>query len=152
MKLKKRKKSSRMHGHGMGTHGWGARKKHISSGNRGGWGMSGTGKMAGHKSSYITKLYGTEYFGRQGITSRGSARKKNPVMNVANIESDFESLKKRFGLKDGMLNLEDYKILGEGEIKMKLSIKAKAASKSAIEKIEKAGGKVILAKNEEEKE
>jgi hypothetical protein len=57
-----------MHGHGMGTHGWGARKKHISSGNQGGWGMSGTGKMAGHKKTLVTHLYGTGYFGKQGIT------------------------------------------------------------------------------------
>ncbi len=60
MKLKKKRKAKTMRGKGMGTHGWGARKKHISSGNRGGWGMSGTGKMAAHKYSYVAKLYGKE--------------------------------------------------------------------------------------------
>lgn len=150
MKLKKRKKSSRMHGHGMGTHGWGARKKHISSGNQGGFGMSGTGKMAGHKKTLVTSLYGTGYFGQQGVTSKSTERKKNPVMNVYDLELNLESLKKKFGLKDGTINLEDYKILGEGEIKTKVSIKAKVASKSAIEKIEKAGGKIILSQAKEE--
>jgi large subunit ribosomal protein L15 len=152
MKLKKRKKVTRMHGHGMGTHGWGARKKHISSGNQGGFGMSGTGKMAGHKKTLVTKLYGTEYFGKQGITSRGTERKKNPVMNVSDIVLNLETLKKKFGQKDGTLDLGDYKILGDGEITIKVSIKTKAASKSAIEKIEKAGGKVVLAKTEDKSE
>ena len=35
-------------------------------------------------------------------------------------------------------------MLGDGEIKDKFIIKAKQASSSAIEKIEKAGGKIIL--------
>ena len=52
----KRKKVSRMHGRGMGTHGWGARKKHKKSGHRGGTGMSGTGKRADNKKTLITKL------------------------------------------------------------------------------------------------
>lgn len=151
MKLKKRKKVTRMHGHGMGTHGWGARKKHISSGNQGGFGMSGTGKMAGHKKTLVTSLYGTGYFGKQGFTSKGTERKKNPVLNISNIVLNLESLKKEHGQKDGTLNLEKYKILGDGEITIKVSVKAKAASKSAIEKIEKAGGKIIISEAKEEK-
>lgn len=152
MKLKKRRKVSRMHGHGMGSHGWGARKKHISSGNQGGFGMSGTGKMAGHKKTLVTKLYGTEYFGKQGITSRKTERRKNDVINVDFIESNLNSLKKKYGEKDGTLNLEDYKILGDGEIKSKVVIKAKSASNSAKEKIEAAGGKIILKETEAKEE
>jgi large subunit ribosomal protein L15 len=151
MKLKKRKKAGRMHGHAMGTHGWGARKKHISSGNRGGFGMSGTGKMAGHKKTYITKLYGTEYFGKQGITSRGTAKNKENVINIWDLVKNLESLKKKFMNKSGVIDMGDYKILGDGEIKEKITIKAKAASQSAIEKIEKAGGKIIIPEREEEK-
>ena len=74
MKLKKRKKSSRMHGRGTGSHGWGFRKKHKKSGHRGGKGMAGTGKRADQKKSLVIKLYGNEYFGKQGITSRGTER------------------------------------------------------------------------------
>lgn len=36
------------------------------------------------------------------------------------------------------------KVLGDGEITKPLTIKAKKATKSAIEKIEKAGGKIII--------
>jgi large subunit ribosomal protein L15 len=153
MKLKKRKKASRMHGRGMGTHGWGSRKKHTgTSGHRGGWGMSGTGKMAGHKKTLVLKLYSSGYFGQQGITSRSTKRKKNNVMNVQDIEKNLETLKKQYGNKEGIIVLDDYKILGEGEIKSKVTIKPKAASKSAIEKIESAGGKVVLEEAEEKEE
>jgi large subunit ribosomal protein L15 len=152
MKLKKRRKSSRMHGRGMGSHGWGSRKKHVgTSGHSGGKGMSGTGKMAGQKKTLVLKLYGTKYFGKQGITSKGTERKKNLVMNVGYLETYIESLKKKFE-KNGIIDLSDYKILGDGEIKTKINIKAKSASKSAVEKIEKAGGKVMLPIREEKTE
>ncbi len=39
------------------------------------------------------------------------------------------------------------KILGNGEVTSKLEIEAHYASKSAIEKVEKAGGKIILKKS-----
>ncbi|MDP1728967.1 MAG: uL15 family ribosomal protein [archaeon] len=143
MRLKKKRKSKRMHGYGMGTHGWGARKKHISSGNRGGKGMAGTGKMAGQKKTLIVKLYGANnYFGKQGITSRGSERRHNNIINLSMIERDFDKLKAKYGNKEGVLDLKTFKILGDGDIKIKVHIKALRASKSAIEKIEKAGGKI----------
>ena len=44
------------------------------------------------------------------------------------------------------INLKGYKILGEGEVKEKLTINASAASSSAIDKIKKAGGNIILEK------
>ena len=47
------------------------------------------------------------------------------------------------------LNLNELgyeKILGEGEISIPVEIKVKSCSKSALEKIEKSGGKVILEK------
>jgi len=155
MKLKKRHKSSRMHGHHMGTHGWGARKKHISTGHKGGRGMGGSGKQGGSKKTLIHKLYGHDYFGKQGITSQGTRRKKNSVMNLEFMVKNLETLKLKYGKKEGkeeILNLENFKILGTGEIEIKVIIKAKAASKSAIEKIEKAGGKIILTDSEDTEE
>ena len=147
MKTKKRKKSSRMHGRAMGTHGWGARKKHKKSGHRGGKGMSGSGKRADHKKTLITKLYGSKYFGKQGITSKGTKRDKRDRINLQEIELNLETYIKK-GIakktKEGFeINLKNYKILGKGEIKNKLIIKANEVSKSAKEKIEAKGGKVI---------
>lgn len=141
MKVKKRKKSVRMRG--KGTHGWGARKKHMGSGHRGGFGMAGTGKRADQKSSYVIKKYG-KYFGKQGFTSKSTKKKINKVMNLDYIEKNLESLKKKFAKKDETLDLSDYKILGRGDIKSKVTIKVKAISESAKQAIEKIGGKVIL--------
>jgi len=158
MKIKKRKKSTRMHGRGMGTHGGGARKKRKGSGHRGGIGMAGTGKRADQKKTLVLKLYGNNYFGKQGITSKGTKRDVRKRINLRDIILNLESYKKRGVAKETQkgieINLKDYKILGEGEIKKKIMIKAKEASVSAIEKVKKAGGEIQLQikKNSEEKE
>ena len=137
-----------MHGRNMGTHGGGARKKRKGSGHRGGIGMSGSGKRADHKKTLITKLYGNKYFGKQGITSKKTERDKRKRINIQEIEAHKEKYGKKFGDK-WEIDLKDYKILGTGEVKSKLIIKAKEASKSAIEKIRKAGGEIVLKKVKE---
>ena len=149
MKTKKRTKSSRMHGRAMGTHGWGARKKHKKTGHRGGKGMSGSGKRADHKKTLVNKLYGNKYFGKQGITSRGTKRDKQKRINLKQIELEIEKYAKKTS-KGFEINLKNYKILGEGEIKNKLFITAKQASKSAIEKVKKLGGEIILVRKKNE--
>ena len=111
MKVKKRTKSSRMHGRKMGTHSGGCRKNRKGSGHRGGIGMAGSGKRGDAKKTLVLKKYGGNYFGKKGITSIGT-------------------------------NLSGYKILGQGEVKNKLIIKAFEASKSAIEKVKAKGGEI----------
>jgi len=143
IKIHKRKKSSRMHGRKMGTHGWGARKKHKKTGHRGGKGMSGSGKRADHKKTLVTKLYGHGYFGKQGITSKGTQKDKSNRINLQLIEKNLKKYGKKVGDKFE-INLKSYKILGIGEVKNKLIINARGASKSAIEKVKKAGGEIIL--------
>jgi len=137
IKIHKRKKSSRYHGRGRGTCGTGARKNNRKSGNKGGKGMSGTGKRSDQKKTLVTKKYGNKYFGKQGITSKATKRDKRLRINLRDIQEKY---------KPGEVNLSKYKILGEGEIKDKFIIKALQASKSAIEKIKKAGGEIILPK------
>ncbi|MEK6757655.1 MAG: uL15 family ribosomal protein [Nanoarchaeota archaeon] len=143
MKTHKRPKSSRMHGRKRGTHGGGARKKRKGSGHRGGKGMSGSGKRADQKKTLITKLYGHSYFGKQGVTSRGTLRDKRDRINIETIDKNLDKYGKKSGNKFEV-NLENYKILGNGHVQNKLIIKAKEASKSAIEKVKKAGGEIIL--------
>jgi len=143
MKLKKRTKSSRMHGRKMGTHGGGARKKKKKSGSKGGVGMAGSGKRADQKKTLIIKKYGNKYFGKQGVTSRGTERNKENKINVRQIDANIESYGKKKGDK-WEVDAIDYKILGTGEVNNKIIIKAKSASKSAIEKIKKSGGEIIL--------
>ena len=140
-KTHKRKKSGRMLGRGSGSCGWGARKKHKKAGHKGGVGMSGTGKRADQKKTLVIKLYGNDYFGKQGITSRGTKRDKRKRISLITIEQNLETFGKKVGDK-WEINLEDYKILGNTDVKHKLSIKAKEASTSAMEKVKKAGGEI----------
>ena len=143
MKTHKKKKSVKMHGMNMGTHGGGARKKRKGSGHRGGKGMSGSGKRGDQKKTLVIKLYGNNYFGKQGITSRGTKRDIRQRINLQQIETHLEKYGKKG--KDGWeINLKDYKILGTGEVKNKLIIHAKEASNSAIEKVKKKGGEILL--------
>lgn len=136
MKIKKKKKS--VNQRGRTTYGHGARKKWKKSGHKGGIGMAGTGKRADHKKTLINKLYGNKYFGKQGITSKGTKRDKRKRINIVDIEKNIG----KFSEKDEWLDLSKYKVLGEGEVTRKLKIKALEASKSAKEKIEKAGGEI----------
>jgi len=142
-KTHRSKKVSRMHGRKMGSHGWGSRKKHKKSGHRGGTGMAGTGKRADQKITLITKLYGNEYFGKQGVTSRGTKRDTRQRINLQQIEKNLEKYGKKTA-KGWEISLPKYKILGEGEIKEKLIITALGASESALKKVQKAGGEIIL--------
>ena len=150
MKTHKRKKSSRMHGRGMGSHGWGFRKSHRKKGHRGGKGMSGSGKRGDQKKTLVIKMYGKEYFGKAGITSRKTERDKRKRLNIGDINKNIESYGKKKGDK-WEVSLEDYKILGDGEVTNKMSIKAKEASKSAIAKVKKAGGEIVISEAKEEK-
>ena len=159
MKTKKRKKSSRMRGRGMGTHGGGARKKRKKSGHRGGAGMSGSGKRADHKKTLITKRYGHSYFGKKGITSKKTQKDKRKRINLKDIESHLERyVKKGIAKKTDKgfeIALKNYKILDSSKKyvpKNKLIIKAKEASKSVIEKVKKAGGEIVLEKIRKENE
>ncbi len=142
IKTHKRRKESRQHGRKMGTHGGGARKKRKGTGHKGGKGMSGSGKRADHKKTLVQKLYGHEYFGKQGVTSRGTKRDTRKRINLQTIELNLEKYGKKTP-KGFEINLSKYKILGTGEVKNALFIKALEASKSAIEKVKKAGGEIV---------
>ena len=154
-RTKKRKKVTRQHGRKMGTHGGGARKKRKKSGHHGGGGMSGSGKRSDHKKPLVLKLYGHGYFGKQGITSKKTQTDTRKRINLYDIILNLEKYGKK--TKEGWeISLKDYKILGTGELGKetgKLIIKAREASKSALEKVKKAGGEIILSlrKNNVEK-
>jgi ribosomal protein L15 len=141
MKTHKRKRTTRTRG--GKTQGYGFRQKHKGHGNKGGFGMAGAGKRADHRRQLAVNLAKPgKYFGKQGFTSKGTAKKKYDKINLRDIQLNFKGTK---------IDLSGYKILGEGE-GFKAEIKAKSASASAIEKMEKAGGLLILEENSEEKE
>jgi ribosomal protein L15 len=68
--------------------------------------MGGTGKRADHKKQWakrIAKKAGAKsYFGQQGFTSRGTAKKKYDKINLEDILANFSGSK---------IDLSSYKIL-----------------------------------------
>lgn len=156
IKTHRRRKTQKYRGKRAGTRGWGARKKHKKSGHKGGKGMAGSGKRADQKKTLVQKLYGNDYFGKQGITSRGTKKDKSDKINLADIEMNLGNyLAKGIAKKTDKgfeIDLSSYKILGDGEIRNKLFIKARIASKNAEEKVKKSGGEIILKKNVKDKE
>lgn len=78
-----------------------------------------------------------------------SIYEKPAILNLDFFEKKFkegEKITKKFLFEQGLLASEKVmlKILSNGELKKKLTIEADKFSKSAKEKIEKAGGKVVI--------
>src|SRR3989344_9504548 len=144
MKIKKRNKRSRLRGRRRCGYGFG--KKHRGKGSKGGKGMAGTGKKAGQKLTWV-QAKAPDYFGKHGFTSMKKLSSGIQIINLFQVQDNHKRLiKEGKGKKTPQgieLSLESYKILGEGEVKDKFIINAAAASKSAISKVEKAGGKVL---------
>jgi len=138
-KVKKRRKSGRYRGGGTAQRG--AKERTRGSGNRGGKGMAGTGKRADQRKSFVINLYGNKYFGKSKTLRRGHVQPKLEVINLNDIQKKYDASRE--------INLSGFKILGDGEVKSKLNIKASAASNSAIEKVKAAGGHITLAESEE---
>ena len=147
MKLKKTKKS--IGARGQTNHGHGARKKWRKSGHKGGVGMAGSGKRADQKKSLVLKKYGNKYFGKKGLTSKSTAKKKILKINLGDIERNLDNLMKKYG-KNGLLDLSNYEVLGKGE-GLKVKLRVREISGSAKDKIERAGGSVeVLGRKDDE--
>ncbi len=76
-------------------------------------------------------------------------RKQFQIVNVGSLEklAKENEITKEVLLANGLINKKrlPVKILGEGELNAKLTVKVDAVSKSAKEKIEKVGGSVELS-------
>lgn len=145
----KRKKNSRQRG--SMTHGWGSKKKHRGSGNRGGKGMAGTGKRNDSKKPMIWK--DKHYFGKRGFASHTA--KETIAINAGYISTHIEKLheSKIALLEDGTYTIDlkaaGYtKLLGKGKVGVKLKLIIDSASPKAVEAVEKAGGSVTIPKGE----
>ena len=146
MKIKKRKKATRFRG--THTHGRGGKKKARGSGHRGGVGMAGSGKRGDQRKTLILNLP-EKYFGKDKALRR-KIKFRLKTINLQNIEDNIHSFVKKGIAKESKglyeLSLEEYKILGEGNTKNKMKIKAHSASKSAIDKVKNSGGEIIVKK------
>ena len=110
--------------------------------------MAGSGKRGDQKKTLILNLFGNEYFGKDKALRRGTPRPKLKAINLGSISEEIHRLIKEGKAKESKgiyeINLKGYKILADGELKIKASIKASAASASAIEKIKAAGSTIEL--------
>lgn len=147
MKVKKRGKSGRRHGKQTAFRG--AKKKTRGSGNQGGKGWAGTGKRGDQKKSLVINMTGgNNYFGKSKTLRRGFKPKKLKVINLGDIEKNLSSYIKSGKAREEKgictISLEDYKILGEGEVYHKFHILSGAYSASAQEKVKTKGGEIIV--------
>ena len=84
------------------------------------------------------------------------SKKNTAILNLSKIQSIYEKNKDKLNSSLDLKSLKDkkfinkkylkLKILGTGELKIKIDITAHHASKQAKEKIEKAGGKLNILK------
>jgi len=148
MTVNKRKKNSRQRG--SWTHGWGEKKKHRGTGNRGGRGMAGTGKRGDAKKPSIWK---EKYFGKAGFVKKN--KKLVVCQNTGYLESNLDRLvMKKFIAKEKEYYVVDSekmgfnKLLGRGKVSNRFKVNVQYASKKAIEIIKNAGGIIICEPSE----
>jgi len=133
MVVRKKKKVRKFRG--KRSYGYGSHKKHRGGGSRGGRGKAGMHK---HKWSYTVK-YEPEHFGKRGFSRPVAVSKKVKTINISGLER-LASGKKKISLSA----LGYDKVLGSGKINIPLVVMAGSFSKSAIKKIEAAGGKAFV--------
>ncbi|UCH88976.1 MAG: 50S ribosomal protein L15 [Thermoplasmata archaeon] len=128
------------------THGRG-KKAGRGAGKRGGRGNAGL-----HKHKFITTLkYFPDHFGRHGFKRAPCLSKADITINLSDItEHTGSMLAEKVAVKKGdvieidLTTLGINKLLGTGQLKGKYHLKVQKASSRAVEKVEEAGGKVIL--------
>ncbi|MBI3413092.1 MAG: uL15 family ribosomal protein [Candidatus Aenigmarchaeota archaeon] len=126
---RKEKKTKFMRG--LHTHGHGNKKKWRGGGSRGGRGEAG---KYHHKKTWAMRWGKVNE--KKGFTSIG--RKEKKVINVGDIE---DIAKQNYSVN--LVELGYDKVLGSGNITKAIKVEAGEFSKTAKEKIEKAGGQAI---------
>ena len=137
MVLRKAKKNRKY----FGTRRWGVGniKNARGAGDRGGVGA--IGRLRKHDWTYITAKR-PDLIRKKGFTPR--SRKELLEINLDQISSILKKQNK------SELDLEGYKVLSNGTLSSKATIKASGFSEKAIEKIKGAGGSAILLAKKEE--
>ncbi len=135
---------------GSRTYGWGSPKKHRGAGSRGGRGMAGSGKKGQQKMTSLHLIKRT--IGKSGFTRPSKVITKDVAVNLSVIMCNIDKyVKDGAAKKSGSVvdldvgKLGITKVLGAGSVDMKINVTAKIFSSIAVQKIEKAGGKVIVA-------
>jgi large subunit ribosomal protein L15 len=134
----KERKTRKMRG--SRTHGYGRIGQHRDAGSK------GQRKVGRHKHlwSYVV-AHEPEYFGKKGFTSRQSLMRREKSINIAQLgELPLEDDATQVNLT----SMGYTKLLGTGKITKPLTITVAACSKTAAEKVKKAGGNVVTESEE----
>jgi large subunit ribosomal protein L15 len=127
---------------GSRTQGWGRVGQHRKTGSKG---RRNPGR---HKALWSWVLrYEPHYFGKKGFTSHKNVKQKSNVINVGLLNEIAEKLQAEKKKGRLFIDLEDLgytKLLGSGRITKPLTVNVASCSKSAVEKVESAGGQVII--------
>ena len=128
---------------GSRTQGWGRIGQHRKTGSR------PYRKANRHKQgwSYVT-TYEPDYFGKHGFTSRQSKVRSTNVINITKLDALVMQLPAEQEQTIDLTSLGYVKLLGTGRISKPVTVKVQSASKSATEKIQNAGGKILTAAEE----
>lgn len=136
---------------GRRTHGRG-KKGGRGAGLRGGKGNAGLHK---HKYLYTVK-YDPFHFGRYGFKRHASLIDEKVTINVGSIQSELPTYleygmakKTDKGILIDLTQSKYNKLLGGGSIKTPVTIRVHEATAMAKQKVEAAGGKVEVPKNDE---
>ena len=131
-------KNTKRLGRGPGT-GWG---RTSGRGNKGAGQRSGNKKRAWFEGGQMPLL---RRLPKRGFSNYGF-RKEFQIVNLSTLELlNVNKIDATILAENGVVKsaYQPIKILGDGEITKSIEVSANSFSKTAIEKIEKAGGKVI---------
>lgn len=129
---------------GSRTQGYGRVGQHRGIGSRG---KRNAGKHK-HLWSYVIK-YEPDHFGKKGFTS--PFRRKEKIINVEELDEIAEKISFKKEKGKFYINLSDLgytKLLGTGKITKPLIVTVLSCSNSTIEKIKKAGGRILIKPHE----
>jgi large subunit ribosomal protein L15 len=129
---------------GSRTHGYGRIGQHRDAGSK------GQRKVGRHKHlwSYVT-TYEPDYFGKHGFTSPQTLKRKESTINIKQLsEIAAETTTEKGKTNVNLTSLGYTKLLGTGKITKPLTVTVPACSKSAEEKIKKAGGQIVTQTQE----
>ena len=122
---------------GSRTQGYGRIGQHRDSGSK------GHRKVGRHKhlwSYVVTKE--ADYFSKNGFTSPQSLHRHENTINLKKLE-EIAQTGQRENPKINLTALGYTKLLGTGKVKKPLTVQVASYSKSAAEKIKKAGGEIV---------
>jgi len=131
-------KNTKRLGRGPGT-GWG---RTSGRGNKGAGQRSGNKKRAWFEGGQMPLL---RRLPKRGFSNYGF-RKEFQIVNLSTLELlNVNKIDAAILAENGVVKsaYQPIKILGDGEISKSIEVSANSFSKSAVEKIEKAGGKAI---------